>query len=42
MRIAVVSDTHGYINSFIDKINLMDKPDIILHLGDYVRDGEKL
>lgn len=42
MRIAVVSDTHGYINSFIDKINLIDKPDIIIHLGDYVRDGEKI
>lgn len=42
MRIVVVSDTHGYIDSFIDKINLIDKPDIIIHLGDYVRDAERI
>jgi len=42
MRIIVVSDTHGIISFFIDKIRTMDKPDLILFLGDYTRDGEKI
>ena len=42
MRIAVVSDTHGYIHSFTDKIRTMEKPELILHLGDYATDGEKI
>lgn len=42
MRIIVVGDTHGCINFFVDKIRTMDKPDLILYLGDYARDGEKI
>lgn len=42
MRIIVLSDTHGYINNVVDKMMTMDKPDLIIHLGDNARDGEKV
>lgn len=42
MRIIVLSDTHGYINNVVDKMMTMDKPDLIIHLGDNARDGEKI
>lgn len=42
MKIIVVSDTHGRINEFINKLNNMEKPDLIIHLGDYVEDGEEI
>lgn len=42
MKIFVVSDTHGSVESFLEKIETMEKPDLIIHLGDYVRDGVKI
>ncbi len=42
MRVIVVSDTHRQIDSFIDKVRTMDKPDLILHLGDNTIDGDKI
>ena len=41
MKIVVFSDTHGKINSAIDIINKQN-PDMIIHLGDFVRDAEDL
>lgn len=42
MKIFVVSDTHGNTKDFINQVNNMDKPELIIHLGDYVEDGEKI
>lgn len=42
MRIFVVSDTHGDTRGFINKVKTMEKPDLIIHLGDYVEDGIKI
>lgn len=42
MRIVVVSDTHGNINSFLKAIEKMEKFDLMIHLGDYAKDGERL
>lgn len=42
MKIFVVSDTHGHIDGFLNKIKNMDEPDLIIHLGDYVEDGLKI
>ncbi|NLV75498.1 MAG: metallophosphoesterase [Tissierellia bacterium] len=42
MRIFVVSDTHGNTIDFINKVNSMKKPELFIHLGDYVEDGEKI
>lgn len=39
MRIAVVSDTHGNNKDIIEKLSEIKKPDMLLHLGDYVADG---
>jgi hypothetical protein len=39
VRIFVVSDTHGRINEFIKKVEYLEKPDMIIHLGDYIEDG---
>lgn len=41
MRLLIISDTHGNINSILRDIK-DKKPDRILHLGDYVEDGIKL
>lgn len=42
MKIFVVSDTHGSIEDFLREIETMKKPDLIIHLGDYVDDGLKI
>lgn len=42
MRIAVISDTHGNNKDIIEALASIDKPDMLIHLGDYVEDGEKL
>jgi len=42
MRIFVVSDTHGSTMEVINKMQTMEKPDLIIHLGDYVEDGVKI
>lgn len=42
MRIIVVSDTHRAQIEAIERIQEMDRPDLILHLGDNVEDGENM
>ncbi|NLY45909.1 MAG: metallophosphoesterase [Tissierella sp.] len=42
MRIAVISDTHGMNKDVIEALASIDKPDMLIHLGDYVDDGEKI
>ena len=42
MRIFVVSDTHGSTEEFLSKMSTIEKPDLIIHLGDYVKDGIKI
>ncbi len=42
MRIFVISDTHGSTREIINKMKTMEKPDLIIHLGDYVEDGMKI
>src|SRR5699024_300913 len=42
MKIFVISDTHGSNKGIIDYISKLENPDIILYLGDYVEDGEKI
>lgn len=42
MKIYVTSDTHGMTREIIDKFKSMREPDLIVHLGDYVEDGEKI
>lgn len=42
MRIVVISDTHGSQVDLIDKMTTLQKPDLILHLGDNVEDGENI
>ena len=42
MKIIVVSDTHGYVKEFLEKVEEIGTPDMIFHLGDYVDDGIKI
>ncbi|MBZ2175474.1 metallophosphoesterase [Schnuerera sp. xch1] len=42
MKIVVISDTHGRTDEVIHKVKNMKTPDLIVHLGDYVEDGEKI
>lgn len=42
MKIAVISDTHGNNKDIIEGILSIDKPDMLIHLGDYVEDGENI
>lgn len=42
MRILVVSDSHGSNAELIQAMDKMEKPDIILHLGDNIEDGEEI
>lgn len=42
MKILVVSDTHGKINTLIQNMEKMGKFDILFHLGDYIEDALKL
>lgn len=39
MKIAVISDTHGKIEECIAALKLEDNLDLIIHLGDYVKDA---
>ena len=41
MKIAVFSDTHKKISG-VQQIVLKEKPDLILHLGDHIRDAYRL
>lgn len=42
MRIAVISDTHGINKYIIEALVSIEKLDMLIHLGDYVDDGEKI
>lgn len=42
MRILVISDTHGVNKEIIEIFSENEKADMIIHLGDYVKDGEKI
>lgn len=42
MKILVVSDTHGRNKKLIESILKGNKADLLIHLGDYVEDGEKI
>lgn len=42
MKIVVISDTHGYVDSSIKAINNIDGVDLIIHLGDYTKDAEAI
>lgn len=42
MKIFVISDTHGRNKEITEYLLKSEKPDLILHLGDYVEDGEKI
>ena len=41
MKILVLSDSHGNVDNMVQAVE-QAKPDMILHLGDVMRDGEKL
>ncbi len=38
MKIAVISDTHGYVQPCIDALKKIDGINLIIHLGDYSKD----
>lgn len=40
MKIVVISDTHSKNQEILDYILKNEKPDLLFHLGDYVKDGE--
>ena len=42
MKIGVISDTHGYIDGCLEKLKQIDNLNIVIHLGDYVRDALKI
>ena len=42
MKILVISDTHGDTNKAEEAIRSNKKIDLIIHLGDYFRDAQKL
>ncbi|NLM05927.1 MAG: YfcE family phosphodiesterase [Tissierellia bacterium] len=42
MLVHVLSDTHGEIKSYIKKISSSARPELILHLGDYVEDAGQI
>lgn len=42
LKIFVVSDTHGRINLFVNYAKTLEKPDLIIHLGDNVEDAYEI
>lgn len=42
MRIVVVSDTHTFIDKAVNAIKKLKDIDLIIHLGDYVRDAQRI
>jgi len=42
LRILLFSDSHGYMQGMMNVLNRSGKIDLIIHLGDYVRDALKL
>lgn len=42
MKVIVVSDTHGRIDPFLDKIKDIENIDYLIHLGDMVNDANRI
>lgn len=42
MKIGVVSDSHGDVYAVRRALKLIDDADIVIHLGDYCRDAERV
>lgn len=42
MKVAVVSDTHGRIEPFLNKLKQFNDVELIIHLGDTVEDAKKI
>ncbi len=42
MKIAVVSDTHGFLNKTLEALKKIKNLDLIIHLGDYVKDAREI
>src|SRR5690554_6240404 len=42
MKIAIISDTHGYVQGCIDALRKIDGIDMIIHLGDYTKDAKAI
>ncbi len=42
MRILLFSDSHGYTHNMVKVINMIKDIDMIIHLGDFVKDALKL
>lgn len=42
MKIAVISDTHGYIYGVVKALKKIEKVESIVHLGDYAEDSLKI
>ena len=42
MKVVVISDTHGNNKEIIDAIMSMEKPDMLIHLGDYTKDAKEI
>lgn len=38
----MISDTHGHNKEIIEALSSTDRPDLLIHLGDHVEDGEKI
>ncbi|SHE87993.1 hypothetical protein SAMN02745218_00978 [Desulfofundulus australicus DSM 11792] len=42
MRAGVISDTHGRLETAVKILNKIKSPDLVLHAGDFYRDGRLL
>ena len=42
MKIAVISDTHRLLSKTLETLKSMDDLDLIIHLGDYVKDAREI
>ena len=42
IRVGVISDTHGKIDSAVKALNKVKPLDFIIHLGDFVEDGQRI
>lgn len=42
MKIAIISDTHGYVQECIEALRKIDSINMIIHLGDYTKDANTI
>ena len=42
MKLAIISDTHGEIDTVVSSIKQIEGIDLLIHLGDYVKDADKI